>query len=463
MTDYDLVIVGAGSGNSLIGPEMDSWRIAIVERDLFGGTCMNRGCIPTKMFVHTAHVADTARDAKRFGVDAEFHAADWAGIVNRIFGRIDPIAEAGLAYREGLDNVDVYTDSAYFVGPRTLQVGDRTISGRQVVIAAGARPHIPEGIPGLDPSRGPVVPFHTSDTVMRIDTLPEHLVILGAGFVSCEMASIFHGLGSKVTVVLRGPRLLRSEDVDIATRYTEIAARDQEVVFGAQLIEVTGDERETAVHVDVDGQRRTMRGDVLLVATGRTPNGDQLNAAAGGVELDAEGAVVVDQYGRTTAEGVWALGDVNGRYQLKHMANGEARVVRHNLSHPGDLRPLDQRPAPHGVFTNPQIGAVGLTEAEARAEHGDDAVCVTQAYGAAAYGWALEDTDGFVKLIGQRSTRRLLGAHVIGYQATTLVQQVVQGMHLGHTVDELAEGQIWIHPGLPEVIEQALIALAEAM
>ncbi len=171
--------------------------------------------------------------------------------------------------------------------------------------------------------------------------------------------------------------------------------------------------------------------------------------------------MLVDQYGRTSAPGVWALGDVNGRYQLKHMANGEAKVVQHNLVHPDDLWPLDSRPAPHAVFGSPQIGAVGLTEAQARELHRPITV-VVQSYGDAAYGWALEDTTGFCKLIGDPATRKLLGAHVIGYQASLLAQQLVQGMHLGHTVDELADGQVWIHPALSEVVEQALLALIKA-
>ena len=192
------------------------------------------------------------------------------------------------------------------------------------------------------------------------------------------------------------------------------------------------------------------------------PNGDQLDAHAAGIELGRLGNVVVDGYGRTSAPGVWALGDVNGRYQLKHMANGEAKTVQHNLLHPDDLQPLDTRPAPHAVFGSPQIGAVGLTEAQAEALGRPFAV-ISHPYGDTAYGWALEDTTGFCKLIGDPATRTLLGAHVIGYQASMLVQLLVQGMHLGHTVDELAHGQVWIHPALSEVVEQALLKLLDCV
>ena len=204
-----------------------------------------------------------------------------------------------------------------------------------------------------------------------------------------------------------------------------------------------------------------VEGDTLLVAAGRIPNGDDIGAEAGGVEVGADGRVIVDKYGRTSAAGVWALGDANGRYQLKHMANGEAKVIQHNLLHPDDLRELDRRPAPHAVFGSPQIGSVGLTEMEA-IELGQPISVVSHPYADTAYGWALEDTAGFCKLIGDPATRTLLGAHVIGYQASMLVQLLVQGLHLGTTVDEMATGQIWIHPALSEVVEQALLKLIDA-
>ncbi len=458
---YDLIIIGAGSGNSIIGPEHDDWKVAIVERSLFGGTCMNRGCIPTKMFVYAADLAEHAGDADneaRYGIRTRFEGADWQAIVHRVFGRIDPIADGGRDYRYSLPNVDVYEHTAHFVGERTLQVGDRTITGDQIVVAAGARSFIPD-VPGIDD-----VPFHTSDTIMRIPRLPEHLVVLGGGFIANEMAHVFGALGSKVTIVTRGHLLLQAEDHDVSARITEHAARRFDLVTGTVVQQVRRTATGVAIDLTCDNGPRTVEGDVLLVAAGRIPNSDQLRVHDGGIETDDMGAVKVDQYGRTTSPGVWALGDINGRHQLKHMANGEAKAVRHNLSHPDDLRLFDERPAPHAVFTSPQIGAVGLTEAQAAAKAAQDgtAYCViSHDYGSAAYGWAMEDTTGFCKLIGDPVTRRVVGAHVIGYQASILVQLLVQGMHLGNTADEMALGQVWIHPALSEVVEQALLKLMD--
>jgi mycothione reductase len=452
---YDLVIVGAGSGNSIIGPEMDGWRIAMVERGLFGGTCMNRGCIPSKMLIYPADLAEHAKHGDRYGIRTEFLGADWNSIVRRVFGRIDPIAEAGRLYRHSLPNVDVYEHSAHFVGDRELDVGGVRIRGEQVVIAAGARSYIP-AIPGLDD-----VPFHTSDSIMRIAHQPQHLVVLGGGFIATELGHVFQALGSKVTIINRSNVLLRAEDHDIADAYTKLAAERFDLVLGAHVEHVhrTGDGVE--VRFTTAAGEGSVEGDVLLVAAGRIPNSDQLQVDAGGIATDQWGCVTVDQYGRTNAPGVWALGDINGRYQLKHMANGEAKVVAHNLVHPDDLRMYDSRPAPHAVFTNPQIGSVGVTEQQAQLA-GTPYVAITQPYGAAAYGWAMEDTTGFCKLIGDPATRTVIGAHLMGYQASMLVQLLVQGMHLGATVDQMATGQVWIHPALSEVVEQALLALIQA-
>lgn len=454
-TEYDLIVIGTGSGNSIIGPEMDDMRIAIVERDVFGGTCVNRGCIPSKMLIFPADLAEHAKHGAHLGIHTEFRGADWPSIVRRVFGRIDPIAVNGHAYRVSLSNVDVYDGEAHFVGDRQLEVAGKVISGKQVVIAAGARSFVPD-FPGIDS-----VPFHTSDDIMRIEQLPSHLIVLGGGFISAELGHVFQALGSKVTIINRGHELLRAEDDEIAQRFTELAAERFDLALGSEITRISKSSDGIVVHVECDAGPRTIEGDALLVATGRIPNSDQLHVEAGGIDVDSRGFVIVDEFGRTSAPGVWALGDINGRYQLKHMANGEAKVVRHNLMNPNALREYDKRPAPHAVFGNPQIGAVGLTEQEAQLR-GEPYVVIRHDYSDIAYGWAMEDTTGFCKLIGDPRTRTVIGAHIIGYQASALVQLLVQGMHIGNTVDEMARGQVWIHPALPELVENALLKLIDA-
>ena len=451
--NFDLIIIGAGSGNSVIGPEHDGWDIAIIERGRFGGTCLNVGCIPSKMLVYTAEMAELASDSDRLGVHTRFDGADWPAIRDRIFGRIDPIAEGGRVYRQELPNVTVYSGTGQFVGRRRLMVNGEVIEAKRIVIAAGGRPTIPPA-PGLA-SCG----YHTSDTIMRLDELPGRLLVIGAGYIAAELGGVMGALGSKVTFLLRGDTFLRREDHDISSRFTAAYSRRFDVRTHTRMLEVRRDRGEIVISLGgKDGTREDVRGDELLVATGRRPNSDLLDVAAGGIEVDSRGFVITDDQLRTSVPGVWALGDITNPAQLKHVANHEARVVRHNLTNPDEPITVDHRFIPHAVFGYPQIAGVGLTEQECRRKK-IPYVSHTRPYSATAYGWAMEDTHSVAKVIAHAETRRLLGAHIIGPQAPTLIQQLIQGMYFDLTVDQMAHGQYYIHPALPEVVEQALLEL----
>ena len=458
METYDLAIIGTGSGNSIPDHRYADKRVAICEQGTFGGTCLNVGCIPTKMFVYAAEVANTIRGATRYGVDAHIDRVRWDDIVSRVFGRIDPIALSGEDHRRAARNIDVYGRHTRF-GPvqadgryllRT-DAGEEFIAD-QVVIAAGARPVIPPAI------RASGVDYHTSDTVMRIAELPEHIVIVGSGFVASEFAHIFSALGVRVTIVIRGGTLLRHCDDTICQRFTRIASSKWELHTHRHVVGATNRGSGVVLKLD-DG--RTVNADLLLVATGRVSNADLLDAEQAGVDVEA-GRVVVDQYQRTTARRVFALGDVSSPYQLKHVANHEARVVQHNLLCDWDdtesMAVTDHRYVPSAVFTDPQIASVGLTENQCIAEGFDISVKI-QDYSDVAYGWAMEDTTGIAKLIAERGTGRLLGAHIMGYHASSIIQPLIQAMSFGLTAAEMARGQYWIHPALPEVVENALLGL----
>ncbi|MFC9549333.1 mycothione reductase [Rhodococcus sp. NPDC056960] len=456
MTHFDLAIVGSGSGNSLPDDRFADKTIAILEEGTYGGTCLNVGCIPTKMFVYAAEVARTVTGSAKYGIDAQLEGVRWPDIVKRVFGRIDPISAGGERYRaEDSPNTTLFRGHATFVGPRTLDTGTgEMITADQVVIAAGSRPIIPDVV------RESGVRFYTNEDIMRLPELPERMVIIGAGFIAAEFAHVFSALGTRVSLIARGSHLLRHLDEDISHRFTDLAEQKWDVHRGHSVAAVRPDGDGVAVEL-ADGS--VVSGDVLLVATGRQPNGDTLSVAAAGVELDDEGRVVVDEFQRTTAEGVFALGDVSSPYQLKHVANHEARVVQHNLlqdawKDTSGLRSTDHRFVPAAVFTDPQIAHVGLTEAEAR-EAGWDLTVKVQAYGDVAYGWAMEDNEGLCKVVAERGTGRLLGAHVIGAQAPTVIQPLIQAMSFGVTAQRMARGQYWIHPALPEVVENALLGL----
>ncbi len=448
---FDVIIIGTGSGNSLLTPDYDRLKVALIERDVFGGTCLNRGCIPTKMFVYPADIARQASTASKLGIDISFDRARWTDIRDRVFGRIDPIPPAGKHYRQQAANITVFDGEAHFVGPRLVEVNGQLLNGGDVIIATGARPMIP-AIDGLAE-----IGYHTSDSIMRIDALPARLVILGGGFIAAEFAHVFGAFGTKVSLIARGSRLLSHEDEEIGAAFTTAAQARFDVHLSTRVRQVSqAPNGEITLKVEHRGETTTLIGDALLVATGRVPNNDVLNVAAAGVEVDDAGYVVTDQYLRTTAPGIWALGDASNHHQLKHVANAEARIVAHNVVRADALRAAHLGPIPHAVFTDPQIGAVGATEQELRAA-GRDYVTAVQHYGDIAYGWAMEDTTNFCKLIADPHTRLLLGAHVIGQHAATLVQQLIQGMNHGLTVDQMAREQLYIHPAMPELIENALL------
>lgn len=450
MKRFDLIIIGAGSGNSIIGPEHDEWSVALIERGLFGGTCLNVGCIPSKMFVYAAEVAEIARRGPELGVHTRFDGADWIAIRDRVFARIDPIAAGGEDYRKSLPNVSVFQHDARFVGPKEIQVGDETITADKIVLAAGARAFVPE-IPGLADAG-----FHTSDTIMRVDALPARLIVLGGGYIAAELGNVFGSFGTKVTFALRSHLMLRGQDAEVSLRFTEAYDKKYEIRKNLSIDEISRDPATGEVVLRAGTEE--IRADEILVSTGRVPNGDQLGVETTGVELDEDGYVITDAQGRTNVDGIWALGDISNPVQLKHVANHEARVVAHNITHPDEPQQMNHALIPAAVFGHPQVGSVGLTEEECVAQ-GIPHKAHVQAYSSAAYGWAMEDTESFCKLIVHTKTRQLLGAHIMGPQASTLVQQLIQGMNFGQTVDEMATGQYYIHPALPEVIEQALLEL----
>ncbi|MFF3991003.1 mycothione reductase [Streptomyces sp. NPDC001797] len=451
MRHYDLVILGAGSGNMLLSEDFDQLRIAIVEPDRFGGTCLNRGCIPSKMFVVAADAAEGAREARRLGVHASVSHVDWKSVRDRVFDRIDPLHQSAVDYRRS-QGVDVFTEAARFVAPKVLEVGAERITAETFVVAVGSRPVVPD-IPGLD-----TVPFHTSDTIMRIDDLPASMLVLGGGFIAAEFGHVFTSFGVDITIVQRGPRLLMAEDEQVSRRFTELAARRHRLLLGSEAVSVAPKGDGVVARVAGPDGEHAVEADMLLVAVGRRPNTDRLRAVDGGLELDEHGHIVSDGAYRTSVPGVWALGDAVNHFQLKHVANAESRVVRHNILHPQDVRTLSNAVAPHAVFTHPQIAGVGLTEQEAR-QRGIDCLVSVRDYADTAYGWALEDTTSFVKLLASPADRMLLGAHIIGPQAATLIQPLIQAMSLGLTVDRIGRDVMYIHPALTEAVEQALLEL----
>ena len=456
---FDLIIVGSGSGNSI--PEyLSDWSIALVEKGVFGGTCLNVGCIPSKMFVLPADLAESARHSDKVGVDLSFNGVDWPAIRDRVFGRIDPIAAGGEEYRaSGTPNVTLIKGTARFTADREFLVDDGTEAGRaisapRVLLAAGARPVAPP-IDGLD-----TVGSHTSDSVMRLETFPERLGIIGGGFIAVEMGHVFSGFGSDVTLFNRSGALLRAQDDEVSQRFTEVFGQRVTLRLNEVPSRVERLADDTIALHPADGGEPVVV-DQLLVATGRTPNSDLVDAAAGGLPMRSNGTVEVDDTMATSIEGVWAIGDIANSYQLKHLANAEAKVAFHNMANPDDQRTVSYRAVPSAVFSHPQVATVGLTEAQVVAE-GIPHRVGRRDFGGTAYGWALEDDTSFAKVIIHAETEEILGAHIIGPQSASLIQPLIQAMELGQSARTVAEDVFYIHPALTEVVENALLEALNA-
>lgn len=456
-SNFDLIIIGSGSGNH-IPASFDDLSIAMVERDVFGGTCLNKGCIPSKMFVLPADRVAEAADAHRIGVDISVNGTDWTAIRDRIFGRIDPIASGGREYRaERCPNVTLFEGTARFVHPvqpgqHVIDVDGVRITAPQVLLAAGSRPVVPP-ISGLVETG-----FQTSDGIMRLDRRPDRLGIIGGGYIAAEMGHIFAGLGSRVSLFNRSDVLLSRHDREIAERFT--AAFGQRVDLHLDHLPTRVERRGSSIVVHCAGEEVEV--DELLVATGREPNSDLLDCEVVGIETHHHGTIKVDEFQRTTVPGIWAVGDVANDIHLKHVANHEADIAFWNIAHPDELRSSDHRAIPAAVFSHPQVATVGMTEQQV-IDAGIDHVIGRRDYGGTAYGWALNDETGFAKVIVERETGLILGAHILGPQASTLIQPLVQAMRFDQPAVNIARDVYYIHPALTEVVENALLDAVEQL
>ncbi|WP_293240902.1 mycothione reductase [Mycolicibacterium sp.] len=455
---HDLIIIGTGSGNMVADDSFSDLDVGFVEERRAGGTCLNFGCIPSKMLAYTADVVDTVSGAAEFDVDASLGGLRWSDLRNRIFTLTDSKSLEGREARESSDHTTYYEGHAEFTGPSQLRVADpdgkiTELTADQIVIANGGRPVIPPvvGDSGL--------PYETSDTIMRIDAPPRRLAVLGGGYIAAELAHVFSAAGSDITIIEQHDELLGGpQDGDVRATFTELMSKRWDLRLGVELSAIGGSPGNLELTLD-DGS--TVQADMLLVASGRRPNSDRLNLEVSGVDIDDHGRIVVDEFGRTTADGVFALGDVSSPIPLKHVANREAEMVSHNLRNPDDLRSISHELVPSAVFTSPQIASIGLTEENCREDHPGYRVGRTP-YGDVAYGWAMQDHSGFCKVLVDGGDGRILGAHIIGPQAASLIQIFVVAMEFGITAADLAHRPYWIHPALTEVVSNALLNVEEA-
>jgi mycothione reductase len=447
MEHFDLAVIGSGSGNVALPEHADGRKAALVESGPFGGTCVNRGCIPSKMFAYTADVAMLVRGASEFGIRSKLESIDWPSIRDGVAARTKDTSEAGREARIRSPHITLFEGHGRFVGPHEIAINEHTrIAADQIIVATGGRPSVPDVVTNSG------VPYRTSDTIMELDELPSSIVILGGGYVAAELAHLFSSLGVDIRIITAAETLVEKLDEEIARRFTSVVAKRWSLYLDHPVSRIRADGAGVVVILD-DGTR--VSGELLLVATGRQPNTEDLGLERAGIGLRDDGHIVVDKFG-LAAPGVWALGDVSSPFELKHVANAEARIISYNLSHAEDPRPLPHDWVPSAVFSSPQIASVG---ARSQDLEGCQFVASTQEYSDTAFGWALHDHVGFCKLYADPGTGTLLGAHILGHEASLLITPLIQAVAHGQRVADLARGQYWIHPALSEVVENALLKL----
>jgi dihydrolipoamide dehydrogenase len=451
MTDtdtYDLIVLGGGMSGLPVALKSahHGLETALVEQDLLGGTCLNRGCIPTKTMIRSAAVARLARRADEFGVtiDGEIRT-DMEAVVERQQRVVESIREGAYSNVENADGLDLIEGHGVLESATELTVGDRSLTADRIVLNTGAQPIEPP-IDGLDD-----VDTLDSTSGLEVSDVPSHLAVVGGGYVGCEFAQMYARFGANVTVFQRGDRLLLAEDSDVSGVIEdafEAEGIDVRTGMAVEALEFTS----SGARVTADDGADDIEVSRVLVAAGRRANTDSIGIEDAGVELDDRGFVEIDEQFRTTADSVYAVGDVSGPPMFTHSARNDADLLYRHLVHDEEIDATD-RVVPHAVFTDPQVGHVGLTEREAE-EQGHDVAVGRSDYAEQGKPKALGETEGFVKLVSNAETGRLLGAHVVGEQGADIVHELVLAIELGATAEDVAN-TIHIHPTLPEVINSA--------
>lgn len=446
MKEFDLIVIGSGAGmNVAANAAGHGMKVAVADNGPLGGTCLNRGCIPSKVMLYPADVIRMAEEAKAIGVHVKIEKVDFDLIMRRVW---KIVLEDRHQMEHGVrrsERIEFYNVDGSFVSDYTMEVGQELIAADTIIIASGARPFIPL-IEGLEE-----VGYLTSATVFDIKEPPRSLIVVGGGYIATEFAHFFSAIGTEVSIVGRNVHLVPQEEPEVSELLKKRMSDYCQVHTNHEAVraEIKNGLKVVAARNRADGQEYEFAGQEILVAAGRRSNSDILRPEKTGVETDVRGWIKVDRYLRTTKEGIWALGDATGRHMFRHTANYEADVVWRN-AFTEHKHPVVEHAVPHAVFTHPQIASVGMTEQQAKKSH--DILVGVKMYQDVAKGYAMAEEDGFVKVIVDGHTGKILGAHIIGPHAATLVQQLVYLMNAGEQgYKPLALAQT-IHPALSEVV-----------
>ncbi len=458
MKHYDLISIGTGSAMSIVETmihENPKIKVAVIDKDEPGGICLTRGCIPSKLLLYPAELVRTAEKAKKFGINTEIEKINFKKVMERmrniIYKDINQIRQ-GLLHSK---NVDYYPEAAEFVAPYTLKVGKETITAKMMFLCTGSKPSIPP-ITGIEK-----VGYLTSNTILTINELPKSIIIIGGGYIAAEYCHFLSAMGSQVTVIGRNPQFIPTEEPEISTLakrklekhvtiYTNHEVQEAKLISGKK--QVVALNRETKKKMKVTA-------DEILIATGRASLSKLLHPEKGKIETYGGGWILVNEFLETSQTNVWALGDANGKYPFKHVANHEAAIVYYNAVLKRKVK-ADYHAVPHAIFTHPEIASVGLGEKEAIEIFGADKLLIGfHRYEDTAKGEAMDAKDYFVKVIVKRKTRKILGAHIIGPYASILIHEIIPLMYTKEQSTKPIQDSMHIHPALSEVVERAFRSL----
>lgn len=447
---YDAIIIGAGQAGPPLAERLtqEGLKTAIVERQHFGGTCVNVGCIPTKTLVGSARVAHLARRAAEFGVDTGEVEVD----MQRVKARMDQVrgdSNRGVtAWLEGMDNLDVVRGHARFVGPKRLQVDDQVLEAEKIFINVGARARVPD-IPGLEN-----VPFFTNSTMLEVDYIPEHLIVVGGSYIGLEFAQMYRRFGSQVTVVEMADRLIPRDDDDTAAAVQEILESEGvRFELGAECVSLSMQSSDIEITVSCEREVPRIAGSHVLLAVGRVPNTDDLGLETAGIELSEQGLIYVDDELRTNVDGVWALGEVNGRGAFTHTAYNDFEIVATNLFS-DNKRSVTDRVDCYGLFIDPPLGRVGLTERAAR-DAGYQLRIGTRPMTRVGRAREFGETQGFMKVVIDDETDKILGAAILGLNGDEAIHGIIDVMNADLPYTSI-QRSVHIHPTVSELIPTVL-------
>jgi pyruvate/2-oxoglutarate dehydrogenase complex dihydrolipoamide dehydrogenase (E3) component len=451
---YDAIIIGTGQAGPFLAERLAGagMKVAIIERKLFGGTCVNTGCTPTKAMVASAYAAHMVRRAADFGVVSNGPPSVDMKLVKSRKDAIAGQSRTGVeSWLRGMTNCTVYQGHGRFESPKEVSVGSERLTADRIFINVGGRASAPK-MPGIEE-----VPYLNNSSIMDIDFLPRHLVIIGGGYVGLEFAQIYRRFGSEVTIIGRAPQLARDEDKDVSAAIREILEREGiNIRMNATCIGFSMRGEEILAHVDCVVGDREVSGSHVLLAVGRRPNTDDLGLTNAGVAVDKRGFVVVDDHLRTSVPGIWALGDCNGKGAFTHTAFNDAEIVGANLlDH--DQRKVSDRITAYGLYIDPPLGRVGLTEAEVR-KSGRPALIGRRPM--TKVGRAVEkgETQGFMKIMVDAETHQILGAAILGTGGDEAIHSILDVMY-ARAPYTLIQRAMHIHPTVSEHIPTMLGSL----